>query len=118
MHLKFGGLFSARRGAIGVGIPRRAWIHRRRARCAGRNDRGGANIFGSRNALSAVGSELAQLLRLASEVHRVDPPSALCGFVAPAISYLCDLVESGLKRARDRPDDRLSNKRRLEGMAK
>ena len=88
------GRFARRRGAIAVPITRCAWIHRRSVRCTRWHDRCASNILRCRHPLSAVQTEIAELLRLSAEVHCLDPASRLAIGVSATVADLRDLVES------------------------
>ena len=95
--------------AVAVPIARCAWIHRRGVWSTRRHDRCASNILRRSDALTAIRTEVADLLGLSAEVHRPSPASRFAVVARTTVAGLRDLVESGLERARDRPDDGLGN---------
>src|SRR5713226_727578 len=111
--LNLTGRFAHSRCAIAGPVARCTWINRRRIRSARRHDRCAANILGCGYPLSAVRTEVAELLGLSAEVHCLDPSSRFAFVVRRTVADLRDLVESRLERARDRTNDRLRDVRGL-----
>src|SRR6266851_3374588 len=115
--LDFVGGLAHRRCAIAVSDACRAWIHRRCIWSARRHDRRAADILGSRHPLSPVRTKIAELLRLSTEVHRLDPGGGFAAIVRASVAELRDFAKSGLEGTSDRPNDGLSDKCGLERMA-
>ncbi len=98
-------------------VARCAWIHRRSVWCARPHDGRAANILGCWYPLSAVRTEIAELLRLSAEVQCVYPASRFAAIAGAAVADLSDLVKSGLERTCNRSNDRLGNVGCFEGVA-
>jgi hypothetical protein len=93
-------------GFIGVVFGARDW-----------HDRRAANIFRCGDPLSAVRTEIAQLLSLSAEVHRIDPAGAFAVIARAAVAELRGFAKSGLERASNRPNDCLTDERGLESVS-
>src|SRR6266849_490377 len=115
--LNLTGRFAHSRCAIAGPMARCTWINRRRIRSARRHNRCAANILGCGHPLSSVRTKVADLLGLSAEVHRPCPASRFAVVARTTVAGLPDLVESGLERARDRPDDGLGNIGGLKSVA-
>src|SRR6266852_6734273 len=113
----FASRLAHRRCAIAVSDACRAWIHRRCIWSARRHDRRAADILGSRHPLSAVRTKIAELLRLSTEVHCLDPAGGFAAVVRASVAELRDFAKSGLEGTSDRPNDGLSDQCSLERMA-